>query len=227
MTRGFTLVELLLAIAITAMVATLIYGGYAQTALNKTRVEQDLDHQRIIQLALDKMAADLSMAFVSTHVNPSLALQSMRTTFVGEDHGREDRVNFTSFSHRRLYRNAQESDQNELSYFVTNHPDEPGVRVLARREQNRIDDDPERGGKVQILVENVEAFELEYFDPLISEWVKSWDAVEPIGQPNRLPMQVKILLTVPDPRDPNRSQTYGTRATLPMNYALNHASFTQ
>ncbi len=225
MRRGFTLLEVMLAIAILAIVATLIYGAFEQTSRNKRRIDEDLDHYRTVQLALDRMSRELSMAYVSTHVNPSPSLQTVRTAFIGEDHGREDRIDFTSFSHRRLFRNAHESDQNELSYFVTNHPDRPGVRVLARREQNRVDEDPQRGGTAQILIENVEGFEVEYFDPISSDWVKSWDTTQPIGQPNRLPLQVRIFLTVPDSRRRGRTQTFGTRASLPMTYALNHANF--
>lgn len=225
MKRGFTLLEVILAVTVLALIGTMIYGGFSQTALNKARVEQDVDRSRIVHMALERMARELTMAFVSTHVNPSLDLRVSNTAFIGKDNTRDDRIDFTSFSHRRLYRNARESDQNEISYFVTEHPDDPDVNVLARREQNRIDDDPRRGGKSQILVENVEEFNIEYYDPLLSEWVQTWDTVNALGQPNRLPTQVRIRLGVTDPRRPNRVQTFGTRVTIPLTYALNHANY--
>ena len=134
MKRGFTLLEIILAVSVLALVGTMIYGGFSQTALNKARIEEDVDHSRIIHMALERMARELTMAFVSTHVNPSLDLRVVDTAFIGKDNGKDDRIDFTSFSHRRLYRNARESDQNEISYFVTEHPDEPGVQVLARRD---------------------------------------------------------------------------------------------
>ena len=225
MKRGFTLLEVILAVTVLALIGTMIYGGFSQTALNKARVEQDVDHSRIIHMALERMTRELSMAFVSTHVNPSLDLRVSNTAFVGKDNGRQDRIDFTSFSHQRLYRNARESDQNEISYFVTEHPDDPGMNVLARREQNRIDEDPRRGGKSQILVENVEEFNVEYFDPLLSEWVDTWDTVNTLAQPNRLPTQVRIRLGVKDPRRPGKTQTFGTRVVIPITYALNHANY--
>lgn len=225
MRRGFTLLEVILAVTVLALIGTMIYGGFSQTALNKARVEEDVDHSRVIHMALERMTRELSMAFVSTHVNPSLDLRVVNTAFIGKDNGRDDRIDFTSFSHRRLYRNARESDQNEISYFVTEHPDDPGMNVLARREQNRIDDDPRKGGKSQILVENVEEFNVEYFDPLLSEWVDTWDTVNTLAQPNRLPKQVRIRLSVKDPRRPTKTQTFGTRVTIPLTYALNHANY--
>jgi len=225
MKRGFTLLEIILAVSVLALVGTMIYGGFSQTALNKARIEEDVDHSRIIHMALERMARELTMAFVSTHVNPSLDLRVVDTAFIGKDNGKDDRIDFTSFSHRRLYRNARESDQNEISYFVTEHPDDPGVQVLARREQNRIDDDPRRGGKSQILVENVEEFNLEYFDPLLTDWVQTWDTEDMLAQPNRLPTQVRIRLAVKDPRRRGETQAFGTRVMIPLTYALNHANY--
>jgi general secretion pathway protein J len=225
MKRGFTLLEVILAVTVLAIVGTMVYGGFSQTALNKARIEEDIDHSRIVHMALERMARELTMAFVSTHTNPSLDLRVVETAFVGKDNGDDDRIDFTSFSHRRLYRNAPESDQNEISYFVTEHPDDRDVQVLARREQNRIDEDPRRGGKSQILVENVEEFNLEYFDPLLSDWVQTWDTEDVLAQPNRLPTQVRIRLSVKDPRHPGGTLTFGTRVTIPLTYALNHASY--
>ena len=225
MKRGFTLLEIMLAVSVLSLVGTLIYGGFSQTALNKARVEADVERSRIIHMALDRMARELTMAFVSTHVNPSLDLRVVDTAFIGNDRGKSDRIDFTSFSHRRLYRNARESDQNEISYFVTEHPDDPGVQVLARREQNRIDDDPRRGGKSQILVENVEELNLEYFDPLLTDWVQTWDTEDVLAQPNRLPTQVRIRLSVKDPRRRGETQSFGTRVVIPLTYALNHANY--
>jgi general secretion pathway protein J len=225
MRRGFTLLEIMLAVAVLSLVGTMIYSGFAQTALNKARIEQDVDHSRVIHMTLERMARELTMAFVSTHVNPSLDLRVVETAFIGKDNGKDDRIDFTSFSHRRLYRNARESDQNEISYFVTEHPDDPGVLVLARREQNRIDEDPRRGGKSQILVENIEEFNVEYFDPLLSDWVQTWNTEDMLAQPNRLPTQVRIRLSVKDPRHRGDTQTFGTRVTIPLTYALNHANY--
>jgi general secretion pathway protein J len=165
------------------------------------------------------------MAYVSTHENPSSLLQTMKTAFVGEDSLGGDRVDFTSFSHRRLFRDAHESDQNELSYFVTRHPEDRSMRVLARREDNRVDDEPREGGRVQILVEDIEDFQLEYLDPTTHEFVKSWDTTQGAMQPNRLPSQVRIELTVKDVRDASKEHVYGTRAVLPMVWALNHANY--
>lgn len=222
---GMTLIEAMVAIAILAIVMSLVWGGFSQTAKNKQHVEEEADRYHIIRIALERMTRELSMAFVSAQANPNQSLQVVNTAFVGTERSGGDRIDFTSFSHRRLYRDAHESDQNELSYFVTRHPDDPDVKVLARREASRIDDDPRSGGRIQILVEDVKDFQLEYYDQLDQEWKSTWDSTQAAAQPNRLPAQVRISLTVPQTRYPDRERVFGTRASINITWALNHAIY--
>lgn len=165
------------------------------------------------------------MAYTSAHRNPNEALRTTITGFIAKESGGSSRVDFTSFAHRRLYRNAHESDQSELSYFVVNDPKNTTKRVLARREQRRVDDDFQKGGQSQILIENIRKFELTFYDPLTNEWASNWDSTQTSGQPNRLPMQAKILITVPNVAGKGPDQTFGTRADLPITYALNFALY--
>jgi len=74
-------------------------------------------------------------------------------------------------------------------------------------------------------VEGVEEFNVEYFDPMLSEWIPNWATDDQFGQPNRLPTQVRVRLTVKDPRRPGKTHSFGTRASIPITYALNHANY--
>jgi len=223
--RGVTLVEVMVALAIFSIVATMVYSAFSTTARHKQRVEADLDRHQVVAAALERMARELSMAYVSAQRNPNASLVTMETAFKGTDHGERDRIDFTSFSHQRLYRNAHESDQNEISYFITRHPEDSRRAVLARREQNRPDDNAERGGNVEILLEDVSAFEVEYLEPSTLRWVRSWDARSSADHLNLLPEQVKIVVEVPNPSNPRRTIRLGTRASLPIRYGLNHAAY--
>lgn len=224
-TRGMTLVEAMVAITILAIVATVVFGGFTQTMRNKRRVEEQADRAHVIRVAMERMVSELSMAYVSVHVNVNPALQMMNTCFIGGRGGRAHRIDFTSFSHRRLYRDAHESDQNELSYFVTEHPERRDTLVLARRQQNRIDADPQTGGTIQVLVEDVLDFDAEYLDVVSGQWVDSWDTRDITHQPNRLPAQVKLMLTVRDDSAPSRRRTYATRAQPMILWGVNHAVY--
>lgn len=221
---GFTLVEAMVSIAIFSIVTAMLWGGFSQTARNKARIEGDLDRYHEINAALGRMTREISMAFVSAQLNRNESLRVSTSAFIGKDQGDHDRLDFSSFSHQRLRRDAHESDQNEISYFLASSPTRSGKSVLARREQSRIDGDPKSGGRIQVLLEDVEGLELEYFDSVSREWVSTWDTTQGSMQPNRLPSHVKVTLTVQDPHGRGR-QRYGTRVAIPLVWGLNHAVY--
>ncbi|MET0386727.1 MAG: type II secretion system protein GspJ [Polyangiales bacterium] len=222
---GMTLIEIMAAMAILSIIATMLYSAFVQTARNKQRIESEMERYHEIHSGLERIAQELSMAYTSAHRNPNEALRTMITGLIAKDAGSNSRVDFTSFSHRRLYRNAHESDQNELSFFVTQDPKQPGQRVLARREQRRVDEDFQKGGQSQILIENVRSFELSFLDPMTTEWAPTWDTTQSAMQANRLPSQAKILLTVPNVSGRGPDQTFGTRTNFPATYAVNFAAY--
>jgi general secretion pathway protein J len=220
--HGMSLIEVMVAMTILAIISTLLYNGFVQTSRNKQRVERDLDRAHEIRHGLARVASELSMAFVSAQLNPNESLRTAITAFIAKDAMNGSRVDFSSFSHRRLYRNAHESDQNELAFFVTSDPEDSSQKVLARREQRRIDDDPEKGGQSQVLIHNIKSFELSFFDPQTQQWVSTWDTTQNgTGQPNRLPMQAKVFVTVENLSGHGSDQTFGTRTWFPITYALN------
>jgi general secretion pathway protein J len=222
--EGMTLIEIMVAMTMFAAVGAMVYGGFAQTSKHKKMLERQLDRYHEVAMSLERMAREISMAYVSVHVSQSSSLQSMRTALVGKDSGFGDRLDFTSMSHTRLYRDAKESDQNEISYFITDAAN-GDTKVLARRMQPRIDDKPQEGGRVEVMLEDVLEFDVEYLDPQTWEWVKTWDTTSGTGQANRLPAQVKLLVTVPGIAKENQREVFGTRASLPLQWALNHAAY--
>ncbi len=224
-TQGMTLIETLIAVAVMSFVMTLVYSGFSQTTRVKDRVIERGDQEHRIFAALTRMSRELSMAYVSAQVNPSESLQVVRSTFVGTDRGSNDRLDFTAFSHQRLYANAHESDQEELSYFLTTNPDNRSHKVLARRSARRVDDRPGRGGSVQMLLDNVVGLNIHYYDNQTNEWVGHWNSDQGFEQPNRLPSQVRITLEVKDGRNGSKTRKYVMRATPRLIYALNHAVY--
>jgi general secretion pathway protein J len=227
--QGMTMIEIMVAMAILSIMTALLYSGFIQTSHNKKRVEDDLERSHEITSGIARMAEELSMAYVSqqtNRVNPLSTLHPVMTAFIAKEHGSGSRIDFCAFSHRRLYRNAHESDQNEVSYFLT-HENKSGEQVLARREQRRIDDDPEKGGISQILIRNVRSFSLSFLDPATTMWTQTWDTTQSSGQPNRLPSQAKILVTVPNLSGRGPDQTFGTRTWFPISWGLNSAIYIQ
>ena len=46
------------------------------------------------------------------------------------------------------------------------------------------------------MATDIDLFKIEYLDPLTSEWVDTWDTTQATAQPDRLPLQVKVLLVL-------------------------------
>jgi general secretion pathway protein J len=192
--RGLTLLEVIVSIAVLSMVSLLAYGAFDGISRSKQGLARVNERYHEGRGALRRIAHELSAAYLSLHLPLNSALVTSRTAFVARDSTPVDRLDMTTFSHRRVVANARESDQNELSYFGSSDPNVSGKTDLARREQAVIDYDPQRGGTVQVLVEDVELFDLKYLDPVSGLWTDSWDSTNATAQFNRLPAQVRVTL---------------------------------
>ena len=194
--RGLTLLEVLVSIGILALISTLIYGAFDGMARSRAGLTKLDDRYQQGRSALARMSRELESAFLSMHQPAQQAQQIRITAFIGKNQGTNDRVDFTSFSHRRLGRDLHESDQNELSYFIARDPDRSDKYDLVRREQKEIDLDPTKGGVVNVICEDVAEFDLSYLDAVTGEWTETWDSTQAAGQFQRLPMQVKIRMVL-------------------------------
>lgn len=221
--RGVTLLEIMVALGVLALIGTLIYGALDGMAKSREGITRIGDRYLQGRTALARITRELQSAFVSAHlpVNPALITRS--TVFLGTDQSNMDRLDFTTFSHRRLARNAHESDQSEISYFTSRDPNVSGKMDIVRREDASIDLEPTKGGPVLVLAEDVSELEFRYFDPMTQQWTDSWDSSAAAGQLGRLPSQVKVsLVMLHGPGDkPIRFQTKVPIAMqLPISFAI-------
>jgi general secretion pathway protein J len=220
--RGFTLLEVMVSIAILAMVSVLIYGAFDGLSRGKKSLGRVNDRYHQGRAAISRMAMELSSAFLSTH-QPLTEQQWRRLTiFNGTKGSPADRIDFTSFSHRRLVRDSHESDQNEISYFGSPDPNVSGKIDLARRESPVIDMEPKRGGEVNVLVEDIDSFDVKYLDATTGLWTETWDTTQATGQLGRLPFQIKLTLVLKDGAG-GQPISFITKVAMPMQAALSFA----
>jgi len=195
---GMTMMEVMIALGILAILSTMIWTAFSQTSKNRKVIEKSMDRYHQVTVTFDKMASDLSMAHLSRNIN--IREKKSFTTepgFIGRNDD-PDSLSFTAFAHMRRYLNAKEGDRCEVGYKVEEDKNESGVYNLVRRESILIDDEPEKGGKKTVLMEDIVEFDLEYYDPVMDNWEKEWDTTEATGQIGRLPPQVRIYLTIHD-----------------------------
>ncbi|HTQ48660.1 MAG TPA: type II secretion system protein GspJ [Polyangiaceae bacterium] len=217
--RGMTMIEVMVALAIFAMIAVLIHGVI--DSLSRGRKGEGLRAERAHQgrEAMQRIVRDLSGAYLSMHVNAIPALQTERTAFVGKSSNPYDRMDFTAFAHLRTERDSRESDQAEVGYFVVADPDATDKMDLVRREQTPIDYDPLKGGVVNVVAEDVLKFDVRFLDPMTGMWVETWDSMQVMGQPNRLPLEVEIILELRGVGE-GPPYSYTTKVFLPIQTPL-------
>lgn len=196
---GFTLVELLIAVSILVIITTLIYGSFTRSYDAREFVLAAQERFHTARLALYRMANEISMAFIyeCREQNTPTGEPNLRTLFKLEHEGNVDRLLFASFSNLRLFRNVHESDQNVITYYGENDPQDSSKTNLLRKVKTHIDGNPEDGGKALLLCPDIEELSFELWDETKQEWVDEWDCSQ-VERLNQMPSLVRITLTVVD-----------------------------
>ncbi|MBI5406782.1 MAG: prepilin-type N-terminal cleavage/methylation domain-containing protein [Nitrospirae bacterium] len=206
-TYGFTLMEVLIATAILAIVLAIVYGSFVQTKRVIARAEGAVDELRGVRVSFNRMMWDLSMAFLS----PGASNQADENTiFVGTDDFAagypNDSIDFTSYANRIRSKDAMESDQIEVGYYLNRNF--KGDTVLMKREKRQIDKNPLAGGKSFELSEDVVGLNFRYLDQ--GAWVDSWDS----RVSGAIPEAVEITIIIKGL--PGSERSYRTITRIPL-----------
>lgn len=170
--HGFTLIEMIAAVVIIAVIAASLYGSVRIAFTARDRSEQHVDTQRMLRQVVDRMTVDLSGA---TPVDGVLQRE-----FVGES----DWVRFCCNT-------ARDGADVQLVEYAGVDSDS-GVNIVCRTTRNllaQIEPQPVE----QTLAAGMQGFELRYYDG--NDWLDSWDAAM---QGNRLPLAVEINVILDD-----------------------------
>jgi general secretion pathway protein J len=187
--RGFTLLEVMIAVAITAVIGSMAAGVYQQVDRAASAARDQGERYAGARLALTRMSRELSMAFLSEHYDRA-RFRDRPTLFKGES----DQLLFSTMAHVRLAQDAKESDQAMVEYLVERDP-VSGKDALYRREKVRIDDEPDRGGRKDLVATHVKGISLQYWDLKRKEWVREWSTRTP-EKLNELPTRIRIALEI-------------------------------
>ena len=221
--RGMTLLEILVAVVVLAMVTVLIYGSFSN--LRRTQEGANLINERYHEgrQAMGRIVRELQSAYLSNNVPTPPTERIVQTAFIGDRGTPASKVHFVSFSHRRLDLNIHQSDQTEISFYGDTDID--GTTDLIRRFDPYIDVDPEAGGRAQVLATDIDLFQLEYLDGITGEWLETWDSTQAADQFNRVPYQIRITLVMhggarESPNSERKPIRFVTTVSLPIQNPL-------
>jgi len=211
--RGFTLIEVLVAVALISVIMVLIWQTMGVSLKAKQRIEKRDEIYHNARVSVDKMVQDLSMAFVMggpAQLGQKQGTLQIKTIFKGDD----DEVLFATLAHLRLYANARESASANVAYKLEKDPDDSELYLLKRRESKGLGSNPEEGGVWITLAEKVKSMKIDYYDARKYDWQSSWNTESDTGL--RLPRAVRVAFTFKNPDSEDEEISITTTALLGM-----------
>jgi len=222
--RGFSFVEVLLAVLITGLLMTSLYGLLYSTIQVKEIVQGELDDEKAGSMAFDLLRRDVESA---------CAIDEGRYFFKAERGGSRgggrgaDKVDFVASTRNRFPdESAQKARGDDAERYEEMNCDlcEIGYRleevgddtVLVRREDFYVDGDLEAGGVSMIVCRGVEKFEMTFLEGDEDETGESeadeWDA----EKEEALPFAVKVRLVLDRSRHEMEQREKVFEAVIPV-----------
>jgi type II secretion system protein J len=217
---GFSLLELILAMAMVAMLAITLYMSLNVAVRAKEAAGQAIEPMRTAILAADLMRQDLESV-----LPPNGTLTGNGTLagpFIGSANGGADTLEFCCLG----------SDG-----ALVNHPLSEGARrielglrtdvtppILVRRITRNLLPTTEPDVEEEILCRNVKSFTLSYFDG--SVWQDNWDSTT-LGDVLPTAMRMTLETNVPGRRPGDAARTYTVTRIIPLICAKPAAGSTQ
>ncbi len=200
---GMTLLEIMISVAVMAVMMTLAWTTISNTSQSKRTFEAYEERNHELRMALGRVVRDFEAAYLSKNEDTNAV--NPRTLFVAKSSFKFPDIRFSTMGHRQLWADANESEQTVISNIAKDDPVKSGVTNWIRREQRRQSNElPEmEPADYDILVHDILAAKLEFWNWKNNEWQDTWNTMQADGQKGWLPSRVRITITVrgPDGKD--------------------------
>ncbi|MGD1028449.1 prepilin-type N-terminal cleavage/methylation domain-containing protein [Candidatus Binatus soli] len=208
--RGFTLIEMMLAIGVLALILAMLASSFSTIAHSKVHAEGRLMVDREGRALLWQLGTEVSNAVQTPYALSNVAL-------LGNGHMGNglpiDTITMSTFSagHRRAITGM--TPENIVTYNLTPNRDRPGCYLLQRSQQSGLlTSTPAL--QSMVLADNVLSLHIRYFDG--QRWGESWDSSS-LPQGQQLPIAVAIQIQMAAPG--GRVMDFATQVTVPMGIA--------
>lgn len=178
---GFTLIEVLVAVAVAAVLLTTVYGVFGSVSGAKEQVERDAEIYHLARVLCDRLGREIRGTYWRRDAE--------ETVFVGSLDGDQSTLELTTTAASPL--GASAAGIAHIDYRLREDLFEGQRRWrLLRREASLFATDFDRQDG-QRLSEAVRTFALRYFDG--GSWVEEWDAAERGALPRLVEIRLGIL----------------------------------
>jgi len=207
--RGFTLLEILIAIAILSIVLTTIYAAYSGTLTVIKELDDDSRAYQMARVTLERMSRDLSSL---QRFGEAFVLQSEKSKIGSRDFGS---LKVWSAAHLTFEEDGQTGSPASITYFVKE--DKNSGFSLWRSDS--MEAKPSKDKKVDsglIICQNLQAIDFKFYDESGQEH-DSWDTMSSSDQQKgKPPVWVQIELILVKGRDAEKPYRFTTKVFLPV-----------
>lgn len=201
--KGFTLIEVLLAMAILVVIMSVVYGSFSTAGRNVQQAEAARDETDLARTLLSKLTDDLANAYYNSAMNPQDLTKGAGATVPisffygkkvevgeGDEKARHDSLALTTLTNWRKP-DSKETELLEVGYFFKEKPEGNGYSLFRREKRELSKDSPALQGGVEYeLTDRVEGLQFRYYDG--NKWVDELDTINNRGA--ALPKAVEITL---------------------------------
>jgi len=178
---AFTLLEIMIAIFIFAIIVTTIFGSFHYLYSNPESLKHDLKNYEMAQNCFNRMVADLESLRITPELfykPPDMDSEPDPYRVVGDGYPASDpglgRLRFASMAHLPLGVDTREGVA-EITYYLQENDDENTGYLLRRADQLSPYDPFEEKSSDPLLCEGVKTLTFTYIDDLDEEH-EQWDS---------------------------------------------------
>jgi len=217
--KGFTLLEILIAIFILVLVVSAVFGAFSGTfkVVNETETQEEI--YATARVALERISEDLASVCgggLSKGELPETGAPRQRFLFVGEDHQLDDKsadtLRFLTSAHLSFKTGRQAEGPAEVHYY-TEYKEETDDLSLYRSDTLDYLESAEEGQGGLLLCEGLKWLDFIYYDR-DGNAHNTWDTTQSSGMA-QLPSRVEISVGFENAISPENPLQFVTGVALP------------
>ena len=182
---AFTLVEVLLATALVAVIAAMVFGSLHLSTVAMDGARRSAAREQLLRSTLRIMSEEISTA-VTTSIGPMMGINATR------DGQPADTLAFNTLGQFRGGESVQES---EMVRIVYTREDDRLLRFIRRNIYGVTDESLDQFE----LANLVKGFNIRYFDSQANAWLDEWDGRAKTSTPRAI--LIELILTQDNAQD--------------------------